>query len=321
MSTSRQPIDAQAMGLMLMLCMLWGLQQVAMKATAPDMSPLMQVALRSGIAALLVGALMVWRGERFSLRDGSFWPGVVVGCLFALEYLLVGLGMRLTSASHMVVFLYTAPLFAALGLHWKLPSERLRPLQWLGIGVAFGGIVLAFSGHAGGAQRGASPLNADMLLGDALGLLGGMAWGATTVVLRSTKLGQAPATQTLLYQLVAAAVLLLPAAMLMGQAEIRPTAMAWGNLAFQAVVVSFASFLLWFWLLKKYLASQLGVFSFLTPLFGVAFGVWLLGEPLEPRFVAGAGLVLAGIVLVSGHLWLAQALARRKAARHVKLAP
>jgi drug/metabolite transporter (DMT)-like permease len=309
MSTSRQPIDALAMGLMLLLCMLWGLQQVAMKATAPDMSPLMQVALRSGIAALLVGALMLWRGERMSLRDGTFWPGVVVGCLFALEYLLVGVGMRLTSASHMVVFLYTAPLFAALGLHWKLPSERLKPLQWAGIAVAFGGIVLAFSGHAGPQQA-----DANMLLGDALGLLGGMAWGATTVVLRSTKLGQAPATQTLLYQLVAAAVLLLPAAMFMGQAEIRPTAMAWGNLAFQSVIVSFASFLLWFWLLKKYLASQLGVFSFLTPMFGVAFGVWLLGEPLEPRFVAGAGLVLAGIVLVSGHAWLTQTLLRRKAA-------
>lgn len=310
MSTSRQPIDALAMGLMLLLCMLWGLQQVAMKATAPDMSPLMQVALRSGIAALLVGALMLWRGERMSLRDGTFWPGVVVGGLFALEYLLVGVGMRLTSASHMVVFLYTAPLFAALGLHWKLPAERLKSLQWLGIVVAFGGIVLAFSGHASGAQL----ANADMLLGDALGLLGGMAWGATTVVLRSTKLGQAPATQTLLYQLVAACVLLLPAAIFMGQADIRPTAMAWGNLAFQAIVVSFASFLLWFWLLKKYLASQLGVFSFLTPMFGVAFGVWLLGEPLEPRFVAGAGLVLAGIVLVSGHTWLAQVLLRRKAA-------
>lgn len=299
------------MGLMLLLCMLWGLQQVAMKATAPDMSPLMQVSLRSGIAALLVGALMLWRGERMSLRDGTFWPGVVVGGLFALEYLLVGVGMRLTSASHMVVFLYTAPLFAALGLHWKLPSERLKPLQWLGIAVAFGGIVLAFSGHASGAQRVAA--NTNMLLGDALGLLGGMAWGATTVVLRSTKLGQAPATQTLLYQLVAAAVLLLPAAIVMGQAEVRLTALAWGNLAFQSVIVSFASFLLWFWLLKKYLASQLGVFSFLTPLFGVAFGVWLLGEPLEPRFVAGAGLVLLGIVGVSSHAWLARVLLRDKA--------
>ena len=317
MSTSRQPVDALAMGLMLLLCMLWGLQQVAMKATAPDMSPLMQVALRSGIAALLVGAVMWWRGERMSLRDGTFWPGVVVGSLFALEYLLVGFGMRLTNASHMVVFLYTAPLFAALGLHWKLPAERLQPLQWLGIAVAFGGIVLAFSGHANSAQ----PANADMLLGDALGLLGGMAWGATTVVLRSTRLGQAPATQTLLYQLVAAALLLLPAAIALGQAGIRPTALAWGNLAFQAVIVSFASFLLWFWLLTKYMAAQLGVFSFLTPLFGVAFGVWLLGEPLEPRFVAGAGLVLLGIVGVSGHGWLAQVLLRRKAAQRVKLTP
>ena len=91
----------------------------------------MQVSLRSGIAALLVGALMLWRGERMSLRDGTFWPGVVVGCLFALEYLLVGVGMRLTSASHIVVFLYTAPLFAALGLlGFVLPPMADNKARW-----------------------------------------------------------------------------------------------------------------------------------------------------------------------------------------------
>ena len=76
--------------------------------------------------------------------------------------------------------------------------------------------------------------------------------------------------------------------------------------------ISLASFLTWFWLLRRYLASQLGVFSFLTPLFGVLLGVWLLGESLEPRFVAGGSLVLAGIGLVSagaGRL-------RRPGARH-----
>jgi drug/metabolite transporter (DMT)-like permease len=62
----------------------------------------------------------------------------------------------------------------------------------------------------------------------------------------------------------------------------------------------------WFWLLRHYLASQLGVFSFMTPLFGVGFGVWLLNEPLESRFVAGAVLVLIGVVLVSNHAWFAK---------------
>ncbi|MCW2311198.1 EamA family transporter [Rhodoferax antarcticus] len=77
------------------------------------------------------------------------------------------------------------------------------------------------------------------------------------------------------------------------------------------MLVSFASFLTWFWLLRHYLAARLGVFSFLTALFGMGFGVWLLGEPLEPRFVLGATLVLAGVMLVSSHGWLSAGRARR----------
>jgi drug/metabolite transporter (DMT)-like permease len=65
------------------------------------------------------------------------------------------------------------------------------------------------------------------------------------------------------------------------------------------VVISFASYLAWFWLLRRYLASRISVFSFMTPLFGVSFGVLLLGEPLTPVFAGGALLVLAGISVVS----------------------
>ena len=82
------------------------------------------------------------------------------------------------------------------------------------------------------------------------------------------------------------------------------TAVTWSpmlvwNLVFQTVVVAFASYLYWFWLLRKYLASRLSVFSFLTPIFGITFGVLVLKEPLDPRFVMGALLVLTGIFVVN----------------------
>lgn len=71
------------------------------------------------------------------------------------------------------------------------------------------------------------------------------------------------------------------------------------SLLFQGVVVCFASYLAWFWLLRRYAASQVSVFSFLTPLFGVSFGVLVLGERVDPAFGIGAALVLAGITVVS----------------------
>jgi drug/metabolite transporter (DMT)-like permease len=307
---SRKALDGQAIAWMVVLCMVWSLQQIVLKATAADIAPVMQIGLRSGAAAVLVGLVMLWRGERMHVSDGTWQPGLVVGLLFGLEFLLVAEGLRHTNASHMVVFLYTAPIFAALGLHWKLPAERLGALQWTGIALAFGGLAYAFLGRnpvAGVATTEAG----NVLWGDFLGLLGGVAWGATTVMVRCSTLAQAPATQTLLYQLVGAFVLLLAGAGVTGQTHVNLTAQVWASLAFHVVVVSFASFLVWFWLLRKYLASRLGVFSFLTPLFGIVFGAWLLNEPIEASFLLGAIPVLLGIILVSGGAWLSHIFATK----------
>jgi drug/metabolite transporter (DMT)-like permease len=296
------PIDARAVGVMTLLCLAWSLQQISLKAIAAQASPMLMVALRSGVALVLLGLLMWRRGER---PAAARWkPGAVVGALFALEFLLVAQALELTGASHVVVFLYTAPIFAALGLHLRLPAERLGARQMGGIALAFGGIVLAFLGGDGMAGHAAEvgmagDASGHALLGDALALLAGVAWGATTVAIRCSSLASAPATETLLYQLLGAFAVLLPAAWLTGQWHFEPSALVWAHLGFQSVVVSFASFLAWCWLLRRYLASRLGVFSFFTPLFGVVLGVWLLGEPLALSFVAGSVLVLAGIALVA----------------------
>jgi drug/metabolite transporter (DMT)-like permease len=140
-----------------------------------------------------------------------------------------------------------------------------------------------------------------MLFGDFLAVLAGLFWGATTVVVRTTGLARLPATQTLLYQLLGAAVVLLPAAWLLQDVQFAPTTLGWASLAFQAVVVSFASYLAWFWMLRHYLASRLGALSFLTPLFGVVLGAWLLSEPITLHFLWGSVLVILGIILVSGY--------------------
>ena len=309
---SRKALDGRAIGLMLVLCAIWGLQQVVLKATAADITPIFQIALRSGGAALLVGLLMLARRDRLSVVNGTWRAGLLVALLFGVEFWLVGEGLRHTSAAHMVVFLYTAPIFAALGLHWRLAAERLTALQWLGIALAFLGLALAFFGR--GAAPG--PANGNRVWGDFLGLMGGMAWGATTVVVRSTALARAPATQTLMYQLVGAFVLLMAVALSTGQAHVNFTAQVVASLVFHTLVVSFVSFLVWFWLLRQYLAAQLGVFSFLTPMFGIVFGALWLGERIESSFLVGAVPLMAGIVLVSGHAWLTQKwrlLSRRKA--------
>ncbi|WP_454255578.1 DMT family transporter [Pseudomonas sp. Marseille-Q8238] len=305
MIAARKGADLFLFQVMLLLCAIWGVQQVAIKLAAPDIAPLMQVALRSGIAALLVGLLMLWQRDWHGWLGITWMGGLLAGGLFAVEFFFIARGLQYTSASHMAVFLYTAPIFSALGLHLLLPSERLRTLQWLGIGLCFAGIAVAF-----GAGMSWAEMDRRMLLGDAFGLLAGMAWGASTVVVRRSRLSEAPPTLTLFYQLFVAFVLLLGYAAAVGQlGPLRWTPISIGSVLMQGVVVSFISYLTWFWLLRRYLASNMAVFSFMTPLFGVTFGVLILDEPLSLNFVVGAVLVLLGIMLVSNHVWLRKQLA------------
>lgn len=297
----RKTLDQTASSLMIVLCMVWGLQQVILKMAASDISPLMQIALRSGLAALLLLPLVLLDQKSQLMNPKNVKAGALVAVLFSLEFFLLAQALQLTSASHAVVLLYTAPIFVALGLHWKLPSERLTLLQWTGIGIAFIGIVVTFIRPQ---QIGVNTFQQQMLWGDLYALAAAIAWAATTVTVRLSSLAQAAVTQTLFYQLAGSFILLLGLAFFMGQAVVQWTPLVIGSLAFHTLIVSFASFLAWFWLLRNYLASRLGVFSFLTPLFGIIFGVWLLDENIEANFIFGTALVLLGILVVSLQGWL-----------------
>jgi drug/metabolite transporter (DMT)-like permease len=290
--TERKALDAKAFSLMLALTALWGFQQVAIKLTAPDVSLVMQAALRTLVATALLLAWARWRGITLFSRDGTLGAGIAAGLLFGAEFVFIYAGLGHTAASRMTVFIYLAPVLTALGLHWLVPGEKLVRAQWIGVAVAFAGLALAF-GEAFAAAR-------SSLLGDSFGLIAAVLWAATTVLIRATSLSRATAAKTLFYQLAVSAPLLLAASLLMGErGVIALTPLALASLAYQGVIVAFASYLAWFWLLTRYLAARLSVFSFMTPLFGVLAGVVILNEPLTPTFVGAALLVGAGIVLVN----------------------
>ncbi|MCK0162337.1 DMT family transporter [Marinobacter sp. S6332] len=303
----RKAPDAQAFGLMVLFCVMLSMQQVALKAASEDVVPILQIAIRSGIAAILVWVYMLVLRERVSLNSGNWKPGLWVGLLFALEYLFLGEALRFTSASHAVVFLYTAPVFAALILHFLIASERMNRMQWGGIVLAVSGTALAFLGN----KSGSSPEDlSDILIGDALAILAGAVWGATTVVIRTSRLSEVSPRETLLYQLLMACFLLSIAAYATDQLGFVPSTVAISSIVFQAVFVAFLAFLIWFWLLRNYHASPIGIMSFMTPIFGVLLGAWLLSEPLEPSFLAGSALVIAGVILVSGENLIRRSLKR-----------
>jgi drug/metabolite transporter (DMT)-like permease len=296
MSERKSHLDAIAVASLIGCCFLWGLNQVAAKAALPEIGALWQAALRSTGATLL---LCLWsRARAIPLfeHDRTLAGGLVAGALFAAEFFCIFVGLQFTTASRMVVFIYIAPFVVALGMPLIATSEQLNVAQSVGLVVAFAGVAWAFA--EGFSQPAAGPTQ---WLGDALGVLAGILWGATTLAIRASKLSQATAEKTLVYQLAVSALLLLVAAALTGPPPPLPqlSTLAWSSLAFQIVIVSFASYLAWFWLVRHYPATRLASFTMLTPVFGLALGALLLAEPITARLLIALVTVAAGIFLVN----------------------
>jgi drug/metabolite transporter (DMT)-like permease len=285
----KHELDRLAIGLMVLFCSIWGLQQVAIKVANAGISPVWQAGMRSlGATATILIWVLLRRVKLFG-SDDTLWPGLLVGLLFSGEFALIFLGLDYTPASRGVIFLYTAPFFVALGARWFLPGEKIRRAQWGGMALAFVGIILLFGEHLW--------LPADQAwMGDLMILGAAILWAATTLAVKASALGRSSAEKILLYQLAISAVLLPPLSLAMGEPGVfAPSPQLWANLFFQAVIVAGASYLGWFWLIRHYPATRLSSFSFLTPVMGVLASIILLDEPLTPTIFAALFLVGAGI--------------------------
>jgi drug/metabolite transporter (DMT)-like permease len=292
-------LDSLALFTLLGCCALWGLNHVITKATLAEIPPLLQAGVRSVGAAVLVALWARARGISLDLRNGTLPGGLLAGATFAAEFACIYWGLQYTEASRMIVFIYLAPFVVALGMPLVARSERPSAAQLAGLAVAFSGVAWAF---AEGLTDSAGPGQEKRWLGDALGVLAAVLWGANTLVLRGSRLATATPVQALFYQLAVSGPLLLAGSVLMGEAwpaTGQLSGQAWAMMGFQTVVVSFVSYLLWFWLLRRYQATQVTSFTLLTPLFGMLAGVVLLDEPLTLRLAVACGTVALGIALVS----------------------
>ena len=290
----RNHLDPIAIALIVVCCVLWGLQQVVVKATLPSLPPLMQAGARSTIAALMLWVWAAAKGIPLFERDGTFVAGVTAGVLFAAEFTCIYAALPLTNASRVVVFIYIAPFVVALGLPRFVPSEKLTAPQIFGLVCAFAALAYAF-------QEALTLPTRRQLIGDTLAVAAAVLWGATTLVVRATKLSFASPEKTLFYQLAVSAPLLFGAAFAAGEAwpATALSASTWASLGFQSAVVAFASYLAWFWLLRHYPATRVSAFSFLTPMFGLVFGALVLGEAISMRLLVALAFIALGIWLVN----------------------
>jgi drug/metabolite transporter (DMT)-like permease len=287
-------LDTLAVSLLLACCLFWGFQQILIKTTVGEVPPLWQASIRFVGATVMLWLWCAVRGVKLFARDGTLRAGLLAGFLFAGEFSCIYLGLRDTTASRLTVFLYTSPFVVALLLPRLVPAEKLRPVQWLGLVIAFAAVAVAFSEGFTGAST------ARQLRGDALALAAGVLWGLTTLVIRASAMARASAEKTLFYQVAVTAVAAPFVSLALGETwSLSYSAYAWGSIALQTAIGAFASYLTWMWMLRHYPATQMSSFTFLTPVFALVFGVVLLHEPLTLQLVLALCGVAAGIVLVN----------------------
>jgi drug/metabolite transporter (DMT)-like permease len=253
----------------------------------------MQLTIRSIIASVCVWVWMMFKGIQPFQSDRTLMPGMIAGLLFFAEFVLLYSALEYTNTSRAITFLYLAPFIVALVLPIFIPAERLNWIQSSGLLIAFGGLAFAF-------QDGFSSGAAHFLLGDIAVIGAATAWAFTTIVVRTTALGQIQPERTLFFQLFFSSIALVALCFAYGVPlpdTLSVKAMA--SLFLQSVIIAAASYLFWFWLLRHYLATKVSAFSFLTPMFGLLFGFFLAGDPINSSLVAAFISIALGIYLVN----------------------
>ena len=288
----KDQIDLSGAIVLIGTALLMGINQVMIKLVNAGLQPVFQVGLRSAGAVLPILLIALIMRRKLSLRDGSFIPGIVCGVFFACEFILLFQALELTTVSRASIMFYTMPFWLTIAAHFFIPGESLNIWKVTGLVLAIAGIAVAFYDPS-------SPVSRDVLVGDLMCIAGALLWGGIPLLTRTTKLSNAGPEMQLLYMVGVSALLVLPISPLFGPLMREMTVTLWLIFAAQILLVISIGFLAWFWLLKRYPASQVASFSFLSPLFGVLFGWLLLGEEISIWILLALAMVSVGIVLVN----------------------
>ncbi|MBX3584301.1 MAG: DMT family transporter [Rhizobiaceae bacterium] len=287
----RDAIDAFAVAVMIALTFSWGLNGVAAKIANTGYSPILVALTRSAAGSFLVFLWCRWRGVRLFERDGTLWVGLLAGLLFGLEFQLIFVGLDYTSVARNTLLVNTMPFWTLIAGHFLL-GERISARKFAGLILAFAGLVLIFS------DRLSAP-GPDALFGDILSLAAGVAWAATMILIKGTRLSTIAPEKLLLYQLATAALMAAVTLPFAGPAIRDVGLAATGALAFQALYIVAVTYVVWFSMVQRYPASGLSSFTILTPVFGVLLGGVLLGEALGATIFLALALIVAGLALVN----------------------
>lgn len=287
----RDAVDMAAAAIMVGLTFSWGLNYVAAKISYAGYDPVFVSIARSLIGGACVLGWCRLRGIKLFEADGTLGAGIIVGVLFGVEFLCLYIGLEYTTVARNTLLVNTMPFWVLIGGHFLL-GEHINARK-------LGGLVLAFCGLVAVFSDGIVERSDASLTGDLLSLSSGILWAATSIVIKRSKLVATSAEKLLLYQLAGAAIVGFLVMPLAGPPIRAVATLPTLALLFQSFYIVAFTYVLWFWLLRRYPASGLSSFAFLSPVFGVLCGAVVLGEAPTTRIFLALALIAAGLIIVN----------------------
>lgn len=291
---------AAAAGLSLLTAALWGGTAVGSAFALDALPPIAVGGVRFALAAVFMLAWCRWERAPLGLKPHQWRPALVAGLLLFVQIGTFNWGQSRTSASHGTLYINTFIFWVAAYEHFVTRQFRMSVRQFAGLVIAAAGVVLLVlkTASPGDAAR-SRGMDEPTLAGDALMLLSGFILAVKVIQTKHAVRTVPPGTLTLWHDLIGVA---LFAAWSVAFEQVDPArikaATVW-SLLFIGLAVSGFCFAGQAWLLQRYSASLVSVFSFATPVFGVALAVLLRGDAISPWLIASGACVAAGIVLVT----------------------
>ena len=272
--------------------LLLGINHVVIKVVNSGIQPIFFCGLRSIIAVFFIISWMIYRKIPISFTLESARLGILAGLIFAAEFLCLFLALDYTTVIRNSIIYYSMPVWLTIMAHFFLPNEYITKVKILGLTLAFLGVIWAILSR--------DQVDGDAsLLGDFFALAGAILWAGIIIMARGTKFSEISPEMQLLWMVLISGPILIIISPFFGDLVRDFEYIHLVGLGFQAIVVVTGGFIFWLWLLSIYPASGVASFAFLTPIFGIAGGWFLLGEEVKVSILGAASLVVIGIYLIN----------------------
>jgi drug/metabolite transporter (DMT)-like permease len=271
----------------------WSGSWIAGKLALAGAPPLEISAVRFIIAAVVLAAITV--GTRADLGRGKLWPVALAGIFGYCAYnAFVFVGLTMAPASDGALIVPTLiPVLTALAASFV--GERLTAMKLAGFALASIGVALVIA-----AGQTADEISSRRLIGDVLMVLGAVCWAAYTVLGTIAMRTRSPLAVVTIAAPIGALCLLPLGFLEHGYADVAGwSGSVWLNVLYLALIGSVASFILFYWVVRRVGAGVAAMTSYLVPVLTLAMAVVLLGDRPQPLQLVGGVVILGGVRLAT----------------------